>query len=216
MMLDEILIGKSTEGNPIRAHVADGKWSKYVYFIGGIQGDEVEGVYILEKLIEELSDNLQIEELPIIVIPIFNIDGHMRLLPHNSIGIDLDHHFLFEIQKNKHTAESQVLINLTKKYPPSLVINFTQGVPRVCYMGESAKFVANHIGKQIGVDVVTERQTENPERICQYFFKNYGAGSINIYLPLSNDETPLKEIWQFMKVGLLNLFRNNYLKKYNA
>ena len=214
MILDEILMGKSTEGALMSAYVANGKWNRYVYFLAGILGDEVDGVYVLQNLIEELAISLNIQELPIVIIPTFNIDGHTRLLPHNSYDIDLSNHFLAETQKNKFSQETLMLMNLCKKFPPSLCLNFTQGIPRICYIGQDARFVGSHLSKYLGLEVLAEKQSTNPEKISTYFQNNFQAGTVNLYLPVSDEETRLKDIWNYMKYGLLKLFRNEYLKKY--
>ncbi|MDH4469056.1 MAG: M14 family zinc carboxypeptidase [Bacteriovoracaceae bacterium] len=213
MILDELIIGKTVEGQNMTAHVADGKWNKYFYFLAGVIGDEVEGVYVLQKLIKEMASNIHLQEFPIVIIPIFNLDGHQRLLPNNSQEVDLYHHFLFQDQYKKLTPESEALIELFKKFPPAYCLNFKQGVSRLTYQGEISKVVASHLGKSLGLDIEKERQSENKMRLSHYLIDQYQAGTISLYLPINNDELALNDIWKYCRESLYSLFRNDYIRK---
>ena len=70
MIFSEIDKGSSAEGYDIPVFKTDMKSPKYLYLIGGVHGDEVEGVYVLKELFQWLKLEHTIEDMPIIVVPI--------------------------------------------------------------------------------------------------------------------------------------------------
>ena len=73
MIFSELESGHSLEGHPIPVFKTDIKAPKYLYLIGGVHGDEVEGVYVLKELFSWLKLEHSLKDLPMIVIPILNI-----------------------------------------------------------------------------------------------------------------------------------------------
>ena len=47
-------------------------------FLGGVHGDEIEGVYILKQLFEWLQQSNDIE-FPLVSMPILNVDGYRSI-----------------------------------------------------------------------------------------------------------------------------------------
>ena len=80
--------GVSVEGDEILAFKSEEKAAKYNYIMAGVHGDEVEGVFLLQELFKWLQD----EEisLPLIVIPILNVDGYRSQTRVNAHGVDLN------------------------------------------------------------------------------------------------------------------------------
>jgi predicted deacylase len=71
----ELKSGTSVEGSEIKAYKTDVKASSYIYIIAGVHGDEVEGVYVGNQLFEWLKEEENLE-LPLVVVPIQNVDGY--------------------------------------------------------------------------------------------------------------------------------------------
>ena len=89
MQLSKLKSGKSVEGNEITSYISDKKSKKYIYLMGGVHGDEVEGVYVVDKLMKWLEDDVDVD-LPLVVVPILNVDGYRSGSRVNSHGVDLN------------------------------------------------------------------------------------------------------------------------------
>ena len=76
MIFSEIEKGSSLEGHPIPVFKTDIKAPKYLYLMAGVHGDEVEGVYVLKELFNWLKNEHSLKDMPIVVIPILNVDGY--------------------------------------------------------------------------------------------------------------------------------------------
>ena len=84
--------GRSVEGDEIPCFRSESKASNYVYLIAGTHGDEVEGVYVLQQLFDWLKEDEECN-LPLIVLPILNIDGYRASTRVNSHGVDLKRNY---------------------------------------------------------------------------------------------------------------------------
>src|SRR5665648_979268 len=82
--------GTSLEGHPISAFKTDIKAPKYLYLLAGVHGDEVEGVYVLKELYNWLKNEHSLKDMPIIVIPILNVDGYRSQSRVNAHLVDLN------------------------------------------------------------------------------------------------------------------------------
>src|SRR5690606_4829252 len=90
MIFSELESGTSVEGHPIPVFKTDIKANKYLYLIGGVHGDEVEGVYVLKELFQWLKNEHSLKDLPIIVVPILNVDGYRAQSRVNAHSVDLN------------------------------------------------------------------------------------------------------------------------------
>ncbi len=90
MIFSEIESGKSLEGHDIPVFKTEIKASKYLYLIGGVHGDEVEGVYVLKELFQWLKNEHSLKDLPMIVLPILNVDGYRSNSRVNAHLVDLN------------------------------------------------------------------------------------------------------------------------------
>ena len=89
MNFSNLRSGTSVEGSEITAFRSETNEKKYIYLLAGVHGDEVEGVYVLKHLFEELKDSEDID-LPMIIVPILNLDGYRSGTRVNSNGVDLN------------------------------------------------------------------------------------------------------------------------------
>ncbi len=81
--------GTSVEGEKIPCFRSEDKADKYNYLMAGTHGDEVEGVFVLNRLFKWLQEREDLA-LPLIVIPILNVDGYRSGTRVNSHGVDLN------------------------------------------------------------------------------------------------------------------------------
>lgn len=69
------------------------KAPKHLYLIGGTHGDEVEGVFVLKELFTWLKTEHELKDLPVVVIPILNIDGYRTQTRVNAHSVDLNRNY---------------------------------------------------------------------------------------------------------------------------
>ena len=138
MIFSELPSGESVAGDPISAfhhYVTKNSSDKYIYLLAGVHGDEVEGVYVLEKLFEWIKDE-DCFSLPFIVIPILNPDGHRMGTRVNGHEVDLNRNlstgWQADYKKKRYFPGTQAmsepenifLDELFQKFPPGLVLSF--------------------------------------------------------------------------------------------
>jgi len=211
--------GLTVEGNPIESFRSDAKGSKYLYLIAGIHGDEVEGIFLLQKLFAWLSENHNMEDLPMIVVPILNIDGHYRLSKYNANGVDLNTNFPTNIHSSiprKQTflseLESSFIDQQFKKYPPGIVFNFMSQYPKITYSG-NARDVVNYLSK-LNSYPTKEEQVLDRGTICHYGDYHYKTPVINFYTSRINEDLKLNDIWEHNKYCFKRLFLSEILNRH--
>jgi murein peptide amidase A len=225
MIFSKIFSGTSVEGTEIEAFKTDLKAKKYIYLIAGTHGDEVEGVYVLQKLYEWIQNNHEIEELPLVVVPILNPDGYKASTRHNSHLVDLNRNYptkdwSSEYKKKKYfpgpaplsEPENQFLDKLFKTYAPAVVLSFHSWKPILNYNGDSldiAEYLAQHNGYPLDGDI----GYPTPGSLGTYVPEKYGAGVLTFECPVLDGEISLQKIWDENEKGLKGLFTENILKK---
>ena len=230
MFFTELKPGKSVYERDIQAFKSDVKASKYLYLIGGTHGDEVEGVYVLDQLFKWLqSDEVQMD-LPIVCLPILNVDGHEGQTRVNAHGVDLNRNYptsnwdpSFEEDKYNpgpealSEPENQYLIKLLDKFPPYLVLSFHSWKPTINYNGDS-KDVAEFLSRYNNYSICDDIGYPTPGSFGTFVPEKYGAGVITFECPLLKEGKTLKEIWEENEQGLKAFFsgpRIDELKNFN-
>lgn len=220
MIFDSLPSGKSLEDQPIPVYKSEVKSAKHIYLLAGLHGDSYESIFVLDKLFHWLNHEHTMEDLPIILIPILNIDGYIRQTRENSRDIDLNTNFPTEIpseftksQKFLSEPETQFISNLFKKYRPGLVINLmTHSHPVITFEGE-ANSVVTFISKLNSYPTKTEKIFDRGT-LCHYGWHYFHSPVVNMSLPKMHDELSLKEIWNHNEMCLKKLFLSEILQKY--
>ena len=183
MIFEELPSGKTVEGRNISAFISSKKGEKYLYLIAGTHGDEIEGVYVLERLLG--WPGLLKACYPMVVIPVLNKDGHHKKNRLNARGVDLNRNYPTSDWSSKVTAakyhpgefplsepENIFLHNLFECYPPGFVMSFHSWKPIINYNGnckEEAEFLAKFnsypIKEDIGYPVPGSLGTYLPQKI---------------------------------------------------
>jgi len=146
-----------------------GNQGKHVLILGGVHGDEIEGVWAAFGLLEKLkSDNalaLELRPLLLTLVPAFNLDGVLVRERRNARGVDLNRN----LPSNDWTSsvateryhpgaaagsepENQALVEFLKAHNPSLIISLHSWKPMLNINGEcllEAEEIAKHTGYAI-------------------------------------------------------------------
>ena len=221
MIFKELTPGKTIEGRNIPALVTTQKGKKYLYLIAGTHGDEIEGAYVLEKLLN--WPGLLATSYPIVVIPILNKDGHHQKKRLNARGVDLNRNYPSddwspEIHAPQYhpgeyplsEPENIFLDNLFKKYPPGFTISFHSWKPIINYNGNCRKeaeflsgFNSYPVQEDLGYPV--------PGSLGNYLPQKYHSPVITFECPLLKERKNLLEIWQENEEGLKKLFEQKVI-----
>lgn len=211
--------GRSVEGNPIEAFKTESTKGGHLYLMAGTHGDEVEGVYVVQKLYEWL----QTAELswPLIVIPILNIDGYRASTRVNANGVDLNRNYPSKdwtpkaraAKYNPGTAplsepENVFLNELFKKYPPKLIMSIHSWKPLINYNGDCqdvAEFLHRYNQYPICDDIEGH---PTPGSLGEYGPQELGSPVLTFECPLLSDQQGLQDIWLENEQGLIELFRD--------
>lgn len=218
MIFSQTQLGFSVEKNTIEAFKTDIKAPKYIYLIAGLHGDEVEGIFLVQKIYEWLSVDHQVQDLPLILIPIANPDGYLRQSKENAHGIDLNSNFPLDKEDLKNTEkkfltepETHSLDKILKKYRPSLVINFMSQNPMLTFEGK-AQEVVTFISKLNSYPTKLEKII-NRGTLCHYVWSFYQAPVINFFTPRLQEDLQLSDIWQHNKTCFQKLFNSLLLSQ---
>ncbi|MCB9091054.1 MAG: hypothetical protein H6621_11575 [Halobacteriovoraceae bacterium] len=217
MIFDELISGKSVQNNPISVFKSDAKGKKFIYLVAGIRGDEVEGQYVLKQLLLWLSQNHDMPDYPVIIIPSLNIDGYRNVTKENAHGIDLLQDFPcseFNTEKKKEfEPESTFLVKLFKKYTPKIFINFSSGKPPLINHSDNSKNLASFISKLNFYDMKKISSEKKSHCLALHLDEKYKALYLNIRCPRISEDVCLQDLWTHNDKALKELFYSELIAK---
>jgi protein MpaA len=224
MTFTELKSGHSVEKNEIKAFKTEGKSSLYTYLIAGVHGDEVEGVYVLDKLFEYLKKSGNEIELPLVVVPIVNVDGYRMNTRTNAHGIDLNRNLPTKDWTSNISApqynpglspasepENKFLIKLFEKYPPFMCLSFHSWKPILNYNGD-CQHIAQFLSDFNKYPCEPSIGYPTPGSMGTFLPENYQAPVLTFECPLITQGHTLKGIWDENEKGLLALMHSGLLK----
>ena len=226
MMFVDLKAGQSVEGEKIQSLRSEFKASKYIYLIAGTHGDEVEGVYLLKQIMQWLENSEELE-LPVVSVPILNVDGYRASTRVNSSGVDLNRnyptdHWSDQSQVKKHNPgpkplsepENKYLVKLFQKFPPGIIISFHSWKPMLNYNGD-CQDIAQFLNKYNNYEIVAEfTDHPTPGSLGELAPNKYSSPVLTFECPLLETGISLKEIWKENEDGLKALFNSELLKRF--
>lgn len=224
MIFSEIESGSSLEGHPIHAFKTDIKAQKYLYLIGGVHGDEVEGVFVLKELFQWLKNEHSLKDLPMIVVPILNVDGYKNQTRVNAHHVDLNRNLptkdwsgvFKEARYNPgpkplSEPENQYLVKLFDKYKPGFILSFHTWKPILNYNGE-CKDVAEFLHRFNSYEMASDIGYPTPGSLGTFAVEKYHSPVLTFECPeLKKHRESLKEIWHENEEGLKKLFSTDLI-----
>jgi protein MpaA len=216
--------GSSNEGDEIKAFKTENKSSKYIYLMAGTHGDEVEGVYVLKQLIEWLKVEDTID-LPLVCVPVLNVDGFRAGTRVNAHGVDLNRNYpskswVGEAREDKYfpgkaplsEPENIFLDKLFTKFPPAIIITLHSWKPMVNYNGD-CKDVAELLEKYNSYPICDDIEGHpTPGSLGDYAPEKYNCPVLTFECPVLSDEITLKKVWEENEEGFKALMKSDILK----
>jgi protein MpaA len=225
MIFTELEPGHSVEGHPIPAYMTDVKAKKYVYLIAGTHGDEVEGIHVLKELFNWLKKEHSLKDLPIVVVPILNVDGYRASSRVNAHMVDLNRNYPTKDwsptadqpkynpgPKALSEPENQFLVKLLDKYPPGFILSFHTWKPILNYNGDCqdvAEFLSTYNQYPIAGDI----GYPTPGSFGSFVPEKYKAGVLTFECPPLSEDKGFKEIWLENEKGLKDFMQSELLAK---
>ena len=216
--------GMSVEGDEILAYKSEEKGQKYTYLMAGVHGDEVEGVYLLKELFKWLQE--EDLALPLIVIPILNVDGYRSGTRVNAHGVDLNRNLPSSTWTNKarddkyhpggealSEPENKYLVKLFEKFPPKFILTLHSWKPMLNYNGSDCLKYAQVIHQYNNYPLVADIEGHpTPGSLGEYGPEKYNAQVLTFEAPLINDDVSLQDIWEENQAGLKALMKSKLLE----
>ena len=145
-----IIFGHTMTGLPIMGYRFGSKGPK-VLVLGGVHGDEIEGVWGANGLLSVLSEKYDID-VRLTLVPMFNLDGVLARERQNSSRVDLNRNlptndWTSEVATERYfpgteansESENQALVEYLKNEKPSLIISLHSWKPMLNINGDCRK-----------------------------------------------------------------------------
>ncbi|ASD62482.1 M14 family murein peptide amidase A [Bdellovibrio bacteriovorus] len=186
-----------------------------ILFIGGVHGDEPEGVRLAEEFLhwlkqEEAANSGRLR--PWILIPCINPDGYGKNQRTNANGVDLNRNFPCRDWSPESKApryypgpspgserEVQALVKLIEDEKPQLIVHFHSWEPCVVYTGAPGKQAAEILATGTDYEAREDIGYPTPGSLGQYGWIEHQIPVICIE---EQEHIDLNLVWPHFKPGL--------------
>lgn len=156
--------GNSTLGMPIFGYNF-GSSGPEVLILGGVHGDETEGVVCAHGLLNQFSENYDLK-LKLTIVPTFNLDGVLQGQRKNARNVDLNRNlptndWTNDVPEEKYypgeaansESENQALVSYLENNPTQYIISLHSWKPVLNTNGDCSP-IANVISEITGYEIV--------------------------------------------------------------
>lgn len=188
-------------------------------FVGGVHGDEPEGVRLAEDFLLWLQANTESTDHPWILIPCLNPDGYSQNQRTNANGVDLNRNFPAsdwkpsEVKDRYYSGPSpsseievQALTQIIQKFQPRAIIHFHSWKPCVVYTGSSGAKLAQLLTAGNNYEAREDIGYPTPGSLGQW-------GWLNCQTPVicleEQENSDLNLVWPNFSKGLKNLIKGD-------
>lgn len=195
-----------------------------ILFVGGVHGDEPEGVRLAEELLKWLQEQESRNSSairPWILVPCLNPDGYSKNERTNGRGVDLNRNFPSGDWSSEAKApryypgpspgsepEVQALIKLIEDEKPQLIVHFHSWEPCVVYTGAPGKKAAEILATGTSYEAREDIGYPTPGSLGQYGWIEKKTPVVCIE---EQEHIDLNLVWPHFKTGLEILLTNKGL-----
>ena len=219
---------RSSRGTPIelyqKIHSRDGNATAPILFVGGVHGDEPEGIRLaheflnwLVKTEEDTPDQILHSWL---LIPCLNVDGYLSHRRTNQNGVDLNRNFpskdwsaeakslrYFPGKVPASEVEIKAVVGLIAAEKPKLIIHFHSWEPCVVYTGVPGKTASEILAGTTGYPVREDIGYPTPGSLGQYGWLEHQVPVVCIE---EKEHIQLDEVWKNFGPGLTRLMTMDF------
>jgi protein MpaA len=192
---------------------------KPLLFVGGVHGDEPEGVKLANELLFWLQKNNSDKLRSWILIPCLNVDGFSKQERVNAHGVDLNRNFPSLDWSPEHKAaryfpgpqpgsepETKALIKVIEDYSPEVIVHFHSWEPCVVYTGATGKAWAETIASGSPYKAREDIGYPTPGSLGQYGWLNHKTPVVCIE---EQEGISLDRVWVHFGQGLIQLLSSS-------
>jgi protein MpaA len=228
MKFIELPHGTSVKGEKIPAFKSELDAPKYNYVLGAVHGDEVEGAHLAKEIFKWLSETTEVD-MPLVFVPVVNVDGFKAGTRVNGNGVDLNRNLPSsqwspEAREEKYfpgkaplsEPENIFLVELFNKYPPRFILSFHSWYPVINYNGhckEIADFLASYNKYPIEADFLTH---PTPGSLGEFGPQEFGAPVLTFECPVLADGVTLDSIWKDNEEAFKKLFTTKIIETFKT
>ena len=219
--MEQIEVAKSHQGSLIEGFLSAPmdvlKKQHPLLLIGGVHGDEPEGVELAQATLDWLKSTEE-DLVPWIVVPCLNPDGYGQKTRVNGIGVDLNRNYPSkswspEFEKERYfpgqnpgsEPEIKGICDLIETVHPRLIIHCHSWKPCIVSTGSPGLSDAKHLGKSSGYEVIEHIGYDTPGSLSEYGWHDQGIPIICIE---EEDGAPLNQVWPRFQEGMKSIFRD--------
>lgn len=186
-------------------------------FIGGVHGDEPEGVELAQKFLAWLQKNNNSQFHSWLLIPCLNVDGYSHHERTNANGVDLNRNFPSSDWSPHAKAprynpgsrpgsepEVQAVCRLIEEKKPQVIFHFHSWEPCVVYTGAPGKPWAEAASGDSGYEVREDIGYPTPGSLGQYGWLDH---QIPVVCIEEQEKIELHKVWPHFSTGLQKLVR---------
>jgi len=189
-----------------------------IAIIGSMHGDEPQGQYIINSLIEYLYKNLQlVDNKQILLIPAANPDGLSKKTRGNANRVDLNRNFPTKNWQAKKIrdqyfpgdypgseVETNILLKYIQDFAPDVIINIHSPLRVIDFAGKKGIEAANMIAKFNNYPTTSNIGYPTPGSFGTYFAEERNITTITLETSQSSNEVA----WNENKDGILEVIYN--------
>lgn len=207
----------TSRGTPIELYKKTHTLKAPILFIGGVHGDEPEGVHLAHEFTKWLQENNSGVLHDWILVPCINPDGYKINQRTNGNGVDLNRNFPSTDWSPEAKAprywpgphpgseiETQLIVQLIEQFRPQLIVHFHSWEPCVVYTGAPGAKPAEIIGHCTPYPVREDIGYPTPGSLGQYGWLNHQTPVVCIE---AQEHAPLETLWPQFGPGLQLLMK---------
>jgi predicted deacylase len=213
---------QSSNGQPISLHsslpLTHLKACAPLICIGGVHGDEPEGVFLATALLEWLKSHNGKNRHEWAIIPCLNVDGFKLNQRTNGRGVDLNRNFPSTDWTTEHKAprycpgssggsenEIKALTQLVHDLQPRLIIHFHSWVPAVIFAGKLPHPAPHFLAESSGYPLKEDIGYPTPGSLGQWAWLDLG---IPVICTEEREGATQHETWTRFGPGLQKIFEH--------
>lgn len=215
------LFGLSTQGIPILEYHLYNPNAYRILVLGGVHGDEIEGVILAQRIIADLLNSpADFQHLNIKIIPEMNIEGVLNKTRGNSQGVDLNRNlptqdWSAEVKTPRYhpgpfplsEVENKNLVKCIEEFQPQFIISLHSWQPMININGDCLK-QAQILNQMTGYRIDTDMGYPTPGCLGTYTGIERQIPTITLEIERGLSADKIIQIHQPAMKEFFNSFKN--------